>query len=337
MMNSSPFTFVSVSQETDSLNLPEAACPWLVIGTAESLAIWNTLHVDASAPETALAEERVEAAIAPADVEAAVKLFPIGSTGEFLWCCLPTSVALLVAPPTSTAVCVISQSALTARTVEELWQQMISGTLTLNVISPQTAPTTVDPASRFPAKFWSSTELGVTRPLVPRHVTSPLWLRAACEQVKLSDQRASPDLLALRAGLLQLHDELDRSHDFAQECQGQGRHAAGDYWHAIMHRREPDYGNSKYWFRRVGRHPIFPTLATAAQAILNDTPEPSAATWSERLGTTQNNWDPFAFVDLCEACSRTSDSPLNAAARKIQWAEMLLLLQQTCQDAAQEL
>ncbi len=88
---------------------------------------------------------------------------------------------------------------------------------------------------------------------------------------------------ACLAGLWLLHDFLDETHTISQDIST----AEGSWWHGIMHRREPDYGNSKYWFRRVGRHPAF--------QIVNER--------LAELGLPE--WEPFAFVDRCERAART--------------------------------
>ncbi|NUM54419.1 MAG: hypothetical protein HUU46_12295 [Candidatus Hydrogenedentes bacterium] len=65
---------------------------------------------------------------------------------------------------------------------------------------------------------------------------------------------SSPELAArppLCAGLWLYVDELDRSHKISQGIDD----ATGSFWHGIMHRREGDFGNSHYWFHRVGKHP----------------------------------------------------------------------------------
>ncbi len=58
-------------------------------------------------------------------------------------------------------------------------------------------------------------------------------------------------LPTLCAGLWLYIDDLDRSHTISQAIEN----PTGSFWHGIMHRREGDFSNSHYWFRRAGRHP----------------------------------------------------------------------------------
>ena len=102
----------------------------------------------------------------------------------------------------------------------------------------------------------------------------------------------------------------------------------GDYWHAILHRREPDYSNAKYWFRQIGPHAIFRELRRRADSLLEKCATPEAGRWRERLSPDMR-WDPFAFVDLCQQCAADEESDLAIAVRRIQYAEMCLLMDMT--------
>lgn len=157
------------------------------------------------------------------------------------------------------------------------------------------------------------------------------WLADGVDAMSFTGVKSEPDAAALRAGFLQINDFLDHSHEYSQSVQGEGTNAAGDYWHAIMHRREPDYSNAKYWFRRVGPHVIFGDLAAAVTVLLEANPG-IAGEWGARL-LPSGEWDPFAFVDLCESRPRGEDDALSQFAQRVQWIEMLLLLQQTHADA----
>jgi hypothetical protein len=161
------------------------------------------------------------------------------------------------------------------------------------------------------------------------------WLVPGAHRAAGASRRVDPDPLdfhptpewrAIEAGIAQFNDDLELSHHLAQGIEG---HPDGDYWHAIMHRREPDFGNAKYWFRRFRQHPVFPLLVSMAAACLHDLAFDANVAWKTRL-TANADWDPLAFVDMCEAAASDEESEFGLVARQIQWWEMFFLLRHAC-------
>ena len=136
---------------------------------------------------------------------------------------------------------------------------------------------------------------------------------------------------AVQSGLLLWNDALDASHTISQNIESR----TGSYWHGIMHRREPDYSNAKYWFRRVGVHSIFPALRERALTLLQSgsTESDSLADYAESIEGAEE-WDAFRFVDWCEAADRDSSTPetVKTFLQAVQVEEIKLLLHYSSQQ-----
>lgn len=114
------------------------------------------------------------------------------------------------------------------------------------------------------------------------------------------------------AGLWLMAGDWERAHEIAQDLGS----VEGSYWHAIVHRMEPDDWNSGYWFRRVGMHPIFPELREQAAAL-------AGAAGNRWRPAPQ--WDPLQFIAFCEQVRRNPGSPDEVLAESIQRVEWNLL------------
>ena len=112
---------------------------------------------------------------------------------------------------------------------------------------------------------------------------------------------------SVRAGLYLYCSCWDEAHTTADAVENPD----GYFWHAIVHRQEPDPENSAYWFRKTGDHPIFPKLAEEATACGYET------------GRTGETWDPFSFIQFCDTAATGSGQ--EHLAMKVQLVEWQLL------------
>ncbi len=93
-------------------------------------------------------------------------------------------------------------------------------------------------------------------------------------------------------------DQLDRSHRISQGIDS----PTGSFLHAIMHRREGDFSNSKYWLRLTGDHPA-----------MADMKQPDGS-----------DYHGPRFVDQVQAATQSgrSDAPDLIAAQQHEWSTL---------------
>ena len=131
--------------------------------------------------------------------------------------------------------------------------------------------------------------------------------RGKCTSPEARDALQSASLApSVLAGLYLYFGCWEEAHTVAQDLDT----PEGSYWHAIIHRQEPDAWNSGYWYRQVGKHAIFPKLRERAAEVGVD------------FGP---KWDPIKFIEYAERAQVCPGSPEERRAMDVQLAEWQLL------------
>jgi hypothetical protein len=134
-----------------------------------------------------------------------------------------------------------------------------------------------------------------------------------------------PNAAAMLAGLWLRHDGLKECHDIVQDLIG----PTGAFWHAIMHRREGDFSNAKYWYARCADHRALRLISSLSLDVVG------RDTSDERLlKVVSGEYDPDAFVDFVQAVYRHPDTPGYTAAARLQQVEWKALFQHCAYEAA---
>jgi hypothetical protein len=122
---------------------------------------------------------------------------------------------------------------------------------------------------------------------------------------------------AVEAGWYLAADDLERSHVCCQDLPT----ALGSAWHAAMHRREGDFSNSLYWWRRAGKLAWAEGKDGVAAQINAALPAGEI-----RDAFDRSNYDPAVLVRLAERFG--DDAPQSAAlviVQRLEWRWLMRL------------
>ncbi len=152
-------------------------------------------------------------------------------------------------------------------------------------------------------------------------------LTTAIDAALAGSKVADVERKCMTSGILLLWDFLHESHEISQTMEGRTNPGTADYWHGIMHRREPDAGNAAYWFRRVGLHPAFATLVSNLDGWMKETgASDEEIALAKRKLISNDAFDPLAVIELSTKAIRKPGQLEDRTLRRVQYLEILNLL-----------
>ncbi len=139
------------------------------------------------------------------------------------------------------------------------------------------------------------------------------YLKIKSVAYSISNKRSSE---LLHSALLLMVGDLEGSHTISQSINTQ----QGSYLHGMMHRRENDFSNAKYWFHRSPTINVFPN---AISFLDKDT----VTTLCQKANVSSQQLDAFVLTDLHrKVATDAAQVDLMDSVRQISWQEWRVLV-----------
>lgn len=140
----------------------------------------------------------------------------------------------------------------------------------------------------------------------------------------LKAAKNSTQLHFIQGALYLCFDCFDEAHNVANDHEGT---VAGNWIHAIAHRREPDASNSKYWYHRVSvPAKVSAAIAQESLVVLKKMSVPELESLAQKMQKSKA-WESEAFVDLCDDFRKkdpqTPAVKTLAAIQEIEWRALV--------------
>jgi hypothetical protein len=135
--------------------------------------------------------------------------------------------------------------------------------------------------------------------LLSRHPLPPLWPQKVWRDDLRGAIEGHPGGPLVKAVLHLLNDDLNAAHQIVQEAGSPD----ANYLHALVHRREGDFSNARYWLRTLSTHRVW-------DAMRREFPE----------------WEPLKFLVWCESCAEGCQERRCDWLQQVQARELQILL-----------
>ncbi|CAF1045938.1 unnamed protein product [Adineta ricciae] len=149
-----------------------------------------------------------------------------------------------------------------------------------------------------------------------KRVSSTPWNQALHDDIARLQNDSTVPLFAI-ANLHLFNDDIGSCHDIVEK---HGGHAIADYLHYILHRREGDYWNAKWWIRQQKSQEFQSVYLTQKYDGFSNQKNLNDLSTSAKLAEAQTRAQ--GFVDRCEQVEKQADSQEKDHLKQLQWDEM---------------
>ncbi|CAF3362708.1 unnamed protein product [Rotaria socialis] len=149
-----------------------------------------------------------------------------------------------------------------------------------------------------------------------KRVSSTPWNQTVHNEILQLQKNSTTPLFAI-ASLHLFNDDIGSCHDIVEKHSG---HDIADYLHYLLHRREGDYWNAKWWVRQLKSQEFKSVYLSEKYNLFGNQKNTNDLSNSAQLVEAQKRAQ--TFVDRCEQAERQEDEEEKNLLKQMQWDEM---------------